>query len=283
MQTLKIGGILPMYQLMRQSQSNHVLARLKRWSAFAYVCFVLGLLPSTWAQEGLDSLTFDSLSTYDGITFSNVTVTSQSATHISFKHADGFASVKLSMLPPDEQCKIGYTPPPPPKSLLDYTKDFTSYLTTSVAQWRNDPLMQAYDQEIRSEVKRVWTQSDKVILYSVCGGVACIYILFSLAALKICRKTTVRPGVWVWLPGFEWISLLKAAGMSPWNFIWLLIPPINLIVMTVWCFKICRSRHKNPLLGFLLLIPVINIFVYFYLAFSRQEFAAEHAPAYGYA
>ncbi len=140
--------------------------------------------------------------------------------------------------------------------------------------------MQALDQEIRSEVNRVWTQNDKVILYSVLGGIACIYILFSLAAVKICRKTTVSPGLWVWLPGFEWISLLKAAGMSPWNFIWLLIPPINLIVMLVWCFKICHTRHKNPLLGLLLLIPVINIFAYFYLAFSKQEHAA--APAYSY-
>jgi hypothetical protein len=262
---------------MRPQQSHYARARLKCCRAFAYVSLVLGLLSSTSAQ---DSVAFDSLSTTEGITFSNVTITSQTATHISFNHAGGFASVKLSMLPPDEQCKIGYTPPPPPKSLLDHTKDFTSYLSTTVAQWRNNPHMQALDQEIRSEVNRVWTQNDKVILYSVCGGIACIYILFSLAAVKICRKTTVRPGLWVWLPGFEWISLLKAAGMSPWNFIWLLIPPINLIVMMVWCFKICHTRHKNPLLGFLLLIPVINIFIYFYLAFSEQKNPAPQMYAY---
>jgi hypothetical protein len=221
----------------------------------------------------------DSLSTYDGTTFSNVTVTSQSKTHLSFKHADGFASVKLSMLPPEEQAKIGYTPPPPPKSLLDHTKEVTSGLTKNLAQWLSDPRVQALNQEIRAEVNRVITENDKVILYSAIGGVACIYLLFSLAAVKICRKTTVRPGLWVWLPGFEWISLLKAAGMSPWNFIWLLIPPINLIVMAVWCFRICRMRHKSSALGFLLLIPVINILAYFYLAFSEQKYPASHAPA----
>ena len=265
---------------MRQRQWNYVRAGLRPWTALAYISFVLGLLPcTTQAQQELDSVQLASLTTYDGLTFSNVTITSQTKTHIYFKHADGIASVKLSMLPPEEQAKIGYTPPPPPKSVLDYTKELTSGMTKSLSQWLTDPRLQTLNQEIRAEVNRVLTENDKVILYSVIGGVACIYILFSLAAVKICRKTTVRPGLWVWLPGFEWISLLKAAGMSPWNFIWLLIPPINLIVMAVWCFKICRTRHKNPALGFLLLIPVINIPAYFYLAFSRQSYPAAYAQA----
>jgi hypothetical protein len=79
--------------------------------------------------------------------------------------------------------------------------------------------------------------------------------------------------LWVWLPGFQWISLLKAAGMSPWCFFLLLIPPINLIVMVIWCFRICRMRQKSSALGILLLLPVINIFVYFYLAFSSHKTA----------
>jgi uncharacterized protein DUF5684 len=264
---------------VRQWQSNYVRAELKRWRALAYVFIFLGLLLSTtWAQETLDSLT-----TYDEITYSNVTITALGNTHISFKHADGVATVKVSRLPPEELAKIGYTPPPPPKSLLDYAKDLTSQLkalapqlTTSFAQWRNDPRVQMLEQEIRAEANRVMTENDKVILYSVFGGVACIYILFCLAAIKLCRKTSVRPGLWVWLPGFQAIPLLKAAGMSPWNFFWLLIPPINLIVIMVWCFKICRAREKTSALGFLLLIPVINIFAYFYLAFSRQRYAGAH-------
>jgi hypothetical protein len=38
-------------------------------------------------------------------------------------------------------------------------------------------------------------------------------------------------------------------------------------------------RHKSAALGFLLLIPVINILAYFYLAFSEQKYPASHAPA----
>ena len=265
---------------MKQPQSSYVRTGLKRWTVVAYVSLVLGLLPSiALAQNELDTVTFDSLNTSDGITYSNVTITSVTKTHVAFKHADGLASVKLAMLTPEDQAMIGYTPPPPPKSLLDYGKDLTSYLSRNLAPWLNDPSLQALNQEIRAEINRVVTENDKVVLYSVVCGVACIYILFCLAAVKICRKTTVRPGLWVWLPGFEWISLLKAAGMSPWNFIWLLIPPINLIVMAVWCFKICRMRHKSAALGLLLLMPIINIFAYFYLAFSRQKYPAAHAAA----
>jgi hypothetical protein len=217
-------------------------------------------------------LTLDTLA-IDGNVFSNVTIVSQTDTHVSFKHAQGFATVKLSQLPAKEQTKVGYTPPPPPKTASDRVKEITEQYSEQFMTWVNDPRLKKLEQDIRTEVDRIITEQDKVIIYPVVGGVVCIYILFCLAAIKICRKTTVRPGLYVWLPGFQWISLLKAAGMSPWNFLLLFIPPINLIVMMVWCFKICRTRQKSSALGFLLLIPVVNILVYFYLAFSAQKHA----------
>jgi len=223
-----------------------------------------------WAQdEKLETLTIT------GNTFSNVTIISRTRTHLSFKHSGGFASVRLTELPAKEQTKVGYKPPPPPKTVLQRTKDYTAEYTGVIERWLDDPRVQALITDVRTEVDRVIDQNDTTIIYPAVAGVACIYFLFCLAAIKICRKTTVRPGLYVWLPGFQWISLLKAAGMSPWNFLLLFIPPINLIVMSVWCFKICRTRQKSPALGFLLLIPVVNILAYFYLAFS----AAKRAPA----
>lgn len=210
-------------------------------------------------EEFLPSLTTG------GVTYSNVTVISRTATHISFRHKHGFSTVRLDTLTSDNQVKVGYTPPPPPKTMADYTRDFMATL--------NDPRLLALEQEIRAEVQRVLQEDDRVILYSAAGGVGCIYLLFCLAVVKICRKTTVRPGLWAWLPGFQFIALFKAAGMSPWSYLLLYIPLVNLIVMIVWCFKICRTRQKHPALGFLLLpfmIP-INIFVFFYLAFSSQK------------
>lgn len=248
---------------MALRQSNYVLARRKSWRALA-LGVALAVVSAAQGEERLESLAAG------GVIYSNVTVVSRTPTHITFKHTHGFSTVKLGALTSDNQAKIGYTPPPPPKRGMDYVPDLTA-----LTQALNDPRLQLLEKEVRAEVARVLAEDDKVIIYSAAGGAGCIYLLFCLAAVKICRKTTVRPGLWVWLPGFQWISLLKAAGMSPWFFFLLLIPPVNLVVMIVWCFKICRTRQKSQALGFFLLVPVINIFVYFYLAFSSQK----NAPA----
>jgi hypothetical protein len=221
-----------------------------------------------WAQEDkLDSLTIA------GNTFSNVTIISRTKTHLSFKHNGGFASVRLTELPQTEQTKVGYTPPPPPKTMVQRAREHTAEYTGWIEGWLDQPRTKALIADVHAEVDRIINQNDTTIIYPAVAGVVCIYFLFCLAAVKICRKTTVRPGLWAWLPGFQWISLFKAAGMSPWNFLLLFIPPINLIVMSVWCFKICRTRQKSSALGFLLLIPIVNIFIFFYLAFSAQKTA----------
>ena len=246
-----------MYQSVIRRQWKYVLARL------AIACAVTIGSVGRAQEEKLDSLTIA------GNTFSNVTIVSRTKTHVSFKHDGGFASVRLTELPQTEQIKVGYTPPPPPKTIAQRAEEYTApYLS-----WLDDPRTKALVAEVRGEVDRIINQNDTTIIYPAIGGAICIYFLFCLAAVKICRKTTVRAGLWAWLPGFQWISLFKAAGMSPGNFLLLFIPPVNLIVMSVWCFKICRTRQKSSALGFLLLIPVINIFVFFYLAFSSQKTA----------
>jgi len=183
-------------------QWNYVLARL----VFA---LLVTIGPGLWAQEEkLNSLTIA------GNTFSNVTVISRTRTHLSFKHSGGFASVRLTELPAKEQTKVGYTPPPPPKTFLQQAKEYSA----QHLEWLEDPRTKALVAEVRAEVDRIIDQNDTTIIHSAIAGIACIYILFCLAAIKI-----------------------------------------------------CRTRQKSSALGFLLLIPVVNVFAYFYLAFSSQK------------
>ena len=244
---------------MIRRQWNYVLARL----AFA---LAVGIAPGIWAQEEkLPSLTIA------GNTFSNVTIISRTKTHLSFKHSGGFASVRLTALAQTEQTKVGYTPPPPPKTMVQRAQDYTE----EHLAWLNDPRTKALVADVRGEVDRIINQNDTTIIYPAAAGVACIYFLFCLAVVKICRKTTVRPGLSAWLPGLQFVSLLKAAGMSPWLYVLIYIPPVNIGLMVVWCFKICRTRQKSNVLAFFLMpwmIP-INIFAFFYLAFSSQKSA----------
>ena len=218
------------------------------------------------AEDHLDVLTID------GNSYSNITVVGKTATHIEFKHANGFSSVKAATLPEDVQIKLGYTPPPPPKKPLDFTKDF--YRDTVLIF--SDPRYREVEGLIRQEIVRL--RSDERTLHAVLAGVISIYVLFCSAVWLICRKTTTRPGIWVWVPGFQFVSLFKAAGMPAWNILLLLVPVVNIVITVMWCFKIARTRQKSAVWGFLLLIPVINIVAFFYLAFSSAPKAPPTPP-----
>src|SRR6185436_8225774 len=118
-----------------------------------------------WAQdEKLETLTIT------GNTFSNVTIISRTRTHLSFKHANGFASVKLTTLDATEQTKVGYTPPPPPRTVLDRAKDRAKDYTMDFASWLDDPRVKALEADIRGEVARIIKQNDTTILYSAAAG-----------------------------------------------------------------------------------------------------------------
>ena len=55
-------------------------------------------------------------------------------------------------------------------------------------------------------------------------------------------------------------------------------PVVNIVITGIWCFKIARTRQKSAVWGFLLLIPVINIVAFFYLAFSSAPKAPPTPP-----
>src|SRR5688572_24879271 len=89
----------------------------------AFVVVAFALVTAAFAETRLDSLSAH------GVVYSNITIVGKTATHVEFKHAHGFASVKVKTLPQDVQLQLGYTPPPPRKNPLDVvTKDFSRNL-----------------------------------------------------------------------------------------------------------------------------------------------------------
>jgi len=200
-----------------------------------------------------------------GQSYSNLTIITKGSTHVSFKHSKGFASVKVKDLSQDIQVQLGYTPPPPPKKPLDFAND----LTKDLKGFQIDPKFKEMQQQIRKDVERMIEERNPVFIYGVTGGLAVAYLFFCYTAMLICQKTGNQPGLLVWIPVFQFIPLLKAAGMSGWWFIiCILFPPITVLVQIVWCFKICITRGKSPALGVLLLLPVLGFFTWLYLAFA---------------
>jgi hypothetical protein len=58
--------------------------------------------------------------------------------------------------------------------------------------------------------------------------------------------------------------------MSRWWVLGLLIPVLNLVVQVLWCIKIVGARGKHVVWAILLILPLVNLFAFLYLAFSSD-------------
>jgi hypothetical protein len=199
--------------------------------------------------------------------YSNVVVQSKTRTHVFFNHDRGFGSVKLSDLSTANLRALGFAAPeaaetaetasPPPTKvsliapqLLEKTKAMNLPINDIL------PLV----------MKMMW------VLAGI--ALACHFIV-SFCFKQICRKAGEEPGIAIWLPIFQMFPLLKAAKMSPWTFLLFLLPVVNMIIGLFWCIRLCQALGKSPILGVLLFLPLTNIIVLFYLAFSGDSGASE--------
>ena len=229
--------------------------------------------------------------TADGETYSNVVVFSKSATHVNIKHSRGMANIKAETLDATTQRKLGYLAAEEPAAV-------TKLPTLSgIAE---DARFQELQERYQKNVEEFIQQLDPTMGYKILALLGILYLFYCYCCWQICRKTSNRAGLLVWLPGFQMIPLLRAAGMSPWLFLLLFVPPasvaasvtwsipllivaaavfsfVNLIVWIVWCFRICRVRQKSALLGILLLLPGTNVLAFVYLALSGYGPEAENA------
>jgi len=96
--------------------------------------------------------------------------------------------------------------------------------------------------------------------------------------MLICQKTGTSPGLLVWLPVLQLIPLLRAAGMSGSWFLAYLVPGLNIVAQVVWSVKIAKTRGKTGWVALLLLLPLVNLLAFLYLAFSEEAPAKEERP-----
>jgi len=204
--------------------------------------------------------------TADGETYSNVVVFSKSATHVSISHSRGMANIKAESLDTTTQRKLGFLAAEEPAAVTKFPT-----LRGIAEDARFQELQERYQKNIEDFIQ----QLDPTMGYKILALLGILYLFFCYCCWQICRKTSNRAGLFVWLPGFQMIPLLRAAGMSPWLFLALFLPVVNLIIWIVWCFRICRVRQKSPLLGILMLLPVTNVMAFVYLALSGYGPEAE--------
>jgi len=232
----------------------------------------LALAASVWPGSAIaKEETFDVLQ-IGTHTYTNVTVTTKAKTYVFIMHSTGMANLKLSEIPPEVLQQLGYgAAAEKPKSK-----------TEVASQWAKDKLGSANIDKVNAaelKAREAWIQRSGDVARAVvaldrklCGAIVAVLILFYVfccrCCAEICKKAGKPAGVLAWLPGFQLIPLLKAAGMSPWWFLGYLVPPVAFVLHIVWSFKIAKARGKTGVTGFFLMLPLTSLFAFIYLAFS---------------
>ena len=207
-------------------------------------------------------------------TYTNVTVTTKAKAYIFILHAGGMANLKINEISPELRQQLGYARASDSKSATNAAavwvkKEIAKMdvpqvreLSKQLQQWRAHPPARL--------AAMVWIGSKPN--YPVLGIALLIYLglhlFYSYCCLLICRKAGHPPGILVWLPCLKLFPMLRAAGMSFWWLLALLVPVLNLGPLILWPLKIAKARGKSAWIGLLLLVPVINLFAFLYLAFS---------------
>src|SRR5829696_1526229 len=223
------------------------------WARCWWCVLVLWALNTAAADV---EIKLDSISA-EGEVYTNVTVFTKSPTHISISYAGGMASLKAKSLDTATQRKLGYLAAEEPKTSLP-----------TIVSAATDPRLRELQERYQRNVEEFIQQLDKRTMYQILTLLGILYLFFCYCCWQICRKTSNRAGLLVWIPGFQMVPLLRAAGMSPWLFLTLFIPVVNAIVMIVWSFRICRVRQKSALTAIFLLLTVTSVLAFLYLALS---------------
>ena len=209
-------------------------------------------------------------------TYSNVTVTTKAKHYIFIRHAGGMTSLKPAELPQEVQQQLGYGVAKPA------TNTAAAWAKKEIAKINNVPQIK----ELEKQLDRKWSEKlhpglsainlhgDRAV-FVVLGIALLIYLFQCYCCMLICRKTGNAPGILVWLPVFQLVPLLRAAGMSGWWFLAYFVPVLNVVAGILWCFNIARARGKSAWVGLFLLLPVTNLFAFLYLAFSKGIAARE--------
>ena len=259
-----------------------------QWATFIWM-LALGVATAATAA---DDVRLPTLKTKFG-TYTNVLVTGKTGTDIFIQHERGMGNIKLADIQDDAALRaLGLLTPPdkggmtPPAATSPVATNAPSPTATPAAR----PTASRLD-FYRMELEKLHLP---FALLVASLALAFVFYLFSCYCLKlICEKAGSEPDALIWLPLFQMIPALRAAGMSGWWLLVWLTPVLNAVnstglrtldlalailtlvasfgVQIAWCFKITAARGQPVWVAILLLLPGVNLVAFLYLAFSEAK------------
>jgi hypothetical protein len=186
------------------------------------------------------------------------------------------ANIKVSDLTPTLKDKLGY-------SALAAAEAAKAKPTAGPAVWAKQTLSKLEPTKIKDfgksftlgdhpvDTARQWVRANMILFVGLVLLSVLLHFLMSYAGLLICHKTSVEPGIAIWIPVLQLIPLLRAANMSLGWFVAYLVPVLNVLAYVVWCTKIAQARGKTGWVTIFLLLPITTLFAFLYLGFSCTD------------
>jgi hypothetical protein len=212
-------------------------------------------------------------------TYQNVKVTTKAKSYIFILHSGGMTNIKVSELPNDILQKLGYITAPivQTNGAALWARQAAAKMDTPQLKQLEAKLLQSW-RGARAVIKSHLPPLKPGVIVVAAGVLIMAYLFHCYCCMLICQKTGNEPGVLVWLPVLQVLPMLRAASMSAWWFVTWFIPGLNLVGHAVWCGRIVQARNKTIPLLVLLLVPVMNIFAFLYLAFSEAAPQKKEEP-----
>jgi hypothetical protein len=98
--------------------------------------------------------------------------------------------------------------------------------------------------------------------------IVAIYAYVAICLQKMAEKTNTGDTWWAWVPILNILLLLKIGQKPLWWIILFFIPLVNFIIFILVGMAVCKALNKPPLLGIALALPLLNLILLGYLAFT---------------
>lgn len=102
-----------------------------------------------------------------------------------------------------------------------------------------------------------------------------IYLFTAYCLMRIAEKTDTKKKWYAFVPLLNFYLMSKIAKKPWWWAILFLIPFVNLLVMVLVGIEIVKRLNKSWWIGILLAVPVLQLFIWGYLAFSKEKIELE--------
>lgn len=154
------------------------------------------------------------------------------------------------------------------KDQLDQQVKLQTQRIQDFIQELDKKLTAAFKSYVRSNPKFKQLISLQQGLAPILGIIAGVYALFCIPFMLIARKFHLS-GLMAWIPILQLILFVRMANKSFWWFLLLCIPIINLFVVFALCADIAKRLQKPAVLGWLMIVPGLNLLILWYLALAK--------------